>query len=151
MICSVPELVILDLDLRGSVGLTSGCFDLIHYYHLHFLERAAAQCDYLIVGVDADSLIQANKGKTPVIPEFHRTAMVAGLRCVFAAFTMRSTLDLATLAPRAHKFFRNAMEVYGKPVTPLAETQLVILPDVDEATSTTSIIAKIQRATTETP
>lgn len=80
-----------------------------------------------------------------MIPEFHRTAMVAALGCVFAAFTMRSTLDLATLAPRAHKFFRNSTEVYGKPVTPLAETQLVILPDVDEATSTTSIIAKIRK------
>lgn len=34
-----------------KIGLTSGCFDLIHYYHLRYLERCKANCDLLIVGV----------------------------------------------------------------------------------------------------
>lgn len=44
-----------------KIGLTSGCFDLIHYYHLRYLERCKANCDLLIVGVDSDSLVEMNK------------------------------------------------------------------------------------------
>lgn len=52
MIITTEELP--NLNLSGKiVGLTSGCFDLVHFYHLHYLERCKAHCDFLIVGVDA--------------------------------------------------------------------------------------------------
>lgn len=35
------------------VGVTSGCFDLFHFYHLRYLERCKALCGFLIVGVDS--------------------------------------------------------------------------------------------------
>ena len=44
--------------LEGQrVGLTSGCFDLLHFYHLHYLLRCHALCDVLLVGVDLRILI----------------------------------------------------------------------------------------------
>lgn len=36
------------------LGFCYGCFDLLHQGHVRFLDRAAAQCDYLIVGLASD-------------------------------------------------------------------------------------------------
>ncbi|RLT75601.1 hypothetical protein D7V95_13085 [bacterium J10(2018)] len=53
---------IVNLRVGGKiVGVTSGCFDLLHFYHLRYLERCRALCDFLIVGVDSDILVHANK------------------------------------------------------------------------------------------
>ena len=71
------------INVEGLVvGITSGCFDLFHYYHLKYLERCKALCDFLIVGVDSDELVMANKNKTPMIPEHHRLSIINSLRCV---------------------------------------------------------------------
>lgn len=79
------------LSTQGKrVGITSGCFDLLHFYHLHYLERCRAECDILVVGVDSDQLVMLNKRKQPNIPEHHRGAVVAALKCVDAVFVMRN-------------------------------------------------------------
>lgn len=145
MICTTEEIPgMLAHSSHHTVGLTSGCYDLLHYYHLHYLQRARAACDFLIVGVDADSLIQINKGKSPVIPEYHRTAMVAALRCVDVAFTMRSVADITFLCGYVNRLFRNAATVYGQQIVPVGNVDLVIIPDVEEVQSTTKIIEKIR-------
>lgn len=43
-------------------GLTTGCWDLFHGGHDHLLRAAAKQCDWLIVAVNRDDWIKANKG-----------------------------------------------------------------------------------------
>lgn len=39
-------------DEGATIGLTSGCFDLIHFQHFYYFFRCRRQCDVLIVGVD---------------------------------------------------------------------------------------------------
>lgn len=85
MIINSNELALLKLEGK-VVGLTSGCFDLVHFYHLRYLERCKSLCDILIVGVDSDLLVYANKNKYPVIPEHHRLTMIDALKCVDIAF-----------------------------------------------------------------
>ncbi|SMC16935.1 rfaE bifunctional protein, domain II [Desulfacinum hydrothermale DSM 13146] len=62
---------------------TNGCFDLLHVGHLRYLEAAAALGDFLVVGVNSDRSVQAIKGsQRPIVPEWARSEMVAGLHCV---------------------------------------------------------------------
>jgi len=79
---------------NAKIGLTSGCFDLVHYMHLVYLERCRRLCDVLVVGVDSDDLVRRVKGpKRPMIPEVQRQAMVNALKCVDATFIMGSVED----------------------------------------------------------
>lgn len=67
---------------KYKIGYTTGVYDMFHIGHLNILKNAKAQCDYLIVGVSTDELVQKEKNKTPVIPYDERAAIVAELKCV---------------------------------------------------------------------
>ncbi len=64
------------------IGYTTGVFDMFHIGHLNILRRAKEQCDYLIVGVSTDELVQHDKNKTPIIPFFERCKIVEAIRYV---------------------------------------------------------------------
>ncbi len=61
---------------------TSGCFDIFHYGHLNILLKSKELCDYLIVGVSTDELIEKEKGKKPVIPFHERIKVVQSIGIV---------------------------------------------------------------------
>lgn len=64
------------------IGYTTGVYDMFHIGHLNILRRAKEQCDYLIVGVSTDELVQHDKNKTPIIPFAERCAIVEAIRYV---------------------------------------------------------------------
>lgn len=55
---------------------------MFHIGHLNLLKRAKERCDYLIVGVSTDEVVQSYKHKTPIIPFEQRIAIVGALKCV---------------------------------------------------------------------
>ena len=67
---------------KYKIGYTTGVYDMFHIGHLNVLQRAKAQCDYLIVGVTTDALCYQRKKKYPIICEEDRMAIVRELRCV---------------------------------------------------------------------
>lgn len=69
-------------EKKYKVGYTTGVFDLFHIGHLNILRRAKEQCEYLIVGVSTDELVQTYKHKTPVVPFEERMAIVEAIRYV---------------------------------------------------------------------
>lgn len=64
------------------IGYTTGVYDMFHIGHLNILKRAKEQCDYLIVGVSTDALVQHDKNKTPIIPFAERCAIVEAIKYV---------------------------------------------------------------------
>lgn len=67
---------------KRIIGYTTGVFDLFHIGHLNIIRRAKEQCDYLIVGVSTDELVENYKNKRPVMPFEDRKAIVAALKYV---------------------------------------------------------------------
>ena len=65
-----------------KVGYTQGVFDMFHIGHLNLLNHAKERCDYLIVGVNADSLVEEYKRKKTVIKENERKAIVSNIKAV---------------------------------------------------------------------
>ena len=68
--------------MSNIIGYTTGVYDMFHIGHLNVIRRAKEQCDYLIVGVSTDELVQKEKNKTPVIPYEERAAIISALRYV---------------------------------------------------------------------
>ena len=58
--------------MKKRIGYTTGVFDMFHIGHLHLLKKAKNHCNYLIVGVSSDELVEKYKGKKPIIPFEHR-------------------------------------------------------------------------------
>ena len=67
---------------KYKVGYTTGVFDMFHVGHLNILKRAKEQCEYLIVGVSTNEVVQAYKHKTPIIPFEQRMAIVEAIKYV---------------------------------------------------------------------
>ena len=67
---------------KYKIGYTTGVFDLFHIGHLNILKRAKEQCDYLIVGVSTDEVVQSYKHKMPIIPFEERCAIVEAIKYV---------------------------------------------------------------------
>ena len=49
---------------KQKIVFTNGCFDIIHYGHIKYLEKAKNLGDLLIVGINTDSSVSSLKGKS---------------------------------------------------------------------------------------
>jgi len=72
------------LKARGfKVGFTNGCFDILHYGHVTYLNDARRRCDRLIVGLNSDASIRLLKGEErPVHDEDARARVISALGAV---------------------------------------------------------------------
>lgn len=66
-----------------EVVFTNGCFDLIHYGHLHYLAEAASLGQKLVVALNSDASISRLKGKhRPIKDSKNRLHLMASLELV---------------------------------------------------------------------
>lgn len=74
--------------LRGegrAVVFTNGCFDIVHAGHVHYLEKARALGDALVVGLNSDASVRRIKGKNrPLTKQDDRIKVLSALSCVDA-------------------------------------------------------------------
>jgi rfaE bifunctional protein nucleotidyltransferase chain/domain len=141
---------------RGQqIVATNGCFDLVHFGHVSYLQRAKKLGDLLVVGLNGDHSVRQLKGAhRPLVPQKQRAAVLAALACV----------DAVVIFPqvRAHRFLAAVRpDVYVKggdyrPETLVGRERAVltaigskirILPFV-KGFSTTALIKKIRQAGT---
>lgn len=65
---------------KYKIGYTTGVYDMFHIGHLNILKRAKEQCEFLIVGVSTDELVESYKHKPPIIPFAERMAIVEAIK-----------------------------------------------------------------------
>ena len=73
-----------DLKQHGrKIVFTNGCFDVLHFGHVHYLLQAKALGDILVVGLNSDDSVRRLKGPTrPINGEKERAFVLAALSCV---------------------------------------------------------------------
>lgn len=65
-----------------TVGYTAGVYDMFHIGHLNIIKNAKSLCDYLIVAVSTDEVVEQNKHKKTIIPFANRVKIVEAIRYV---------------------------------------------------------------------
>lgn len=69
----------------ARIVFTNGVFDLLHIGHAHYLRRARALGDMLVVGLNSDASARRLKGpERPLVPQEERAALLAELAVVDA-------------------------------------------------------------------
>jgi rfaE bifunctional protein nucleotidyltransferase chain/domain len=64
----------------ASVALANGCFDVLHVGHVRLLREAALSADLLVVALNSDESVSANKGPgRPHVPLDERMEVIAAL------------------------------------------------------------------------
>lgn len=63
-----------------KVGFTNGCFDILHYGHVHYMDQAKAKCDRLVMGLNHDASVRILKGSArPINDEVARATVIGAL------------------------------------------------------------------------
>lgn len=66
-----------------KVVFTNGCFDILHAGHVTYLEKARSFGDCLVLGLNTDASVRANKGPSrPINHELDRAKVVGALKAV---------------------------------------------------------------------
>lgn len=76
--------IIAEEKSRGKkIVFTNGCFDLLHFGHVKYLQKARSFGDILVLGLNSDASIKRLKGaKRPLIAEEERAHILAALDCI---------------------------------------------------------------------
>lgn len=90
-----------------KIGYTTGVFDLFHVGHLEILRKAKENCDYLIVGVSTDELVQEYKNKRPIITFDQRIEIIKSIKYVDEVVVQKDRDKISAL----HKIGFNIMFV----------------------------------------
>jgi rfaE bifunctional protein nucleotidyltransferase chain/domain len=133
------------------VVFTNGVFDLLHPGHIRYLAQARALGDLLIVGVNSDRSVRANKGPDrPITPEAERAEMLAALSCVDGVVVFDEETPheiIAAIQPdvlvKGADWAADA--IVGRDVVE-ARGGKVVRVSVEAGYSTTAIVARIRGA-----
>jgi D-beta-D-heptose 7-phosphate kinase/D-beta-D-heptose 1-phosphate adenosyltransferase len=71
--------------LARPLVFTNGVFDILHPGHIRYLQEARQLGDALIIGINSDRSVGANKGpERPITPEAERAEVLSALEAVDA-------------------------------------------------------------------
>lgn len=135
--------------LGRTVAFTNGCFDLLHEGHIFSLSQAAAEADYLVIGVNSDNSVKKLKGPSrPINNETTRALVLASLVMVDAVIIFNEDTPLQlinSLQPDVIvKGGDYTVETVVGAKEVLARGGRVVINPILEGFSTTAIIEKMQ-------
>lgn len=137
---------------RGeTVVMTNGVFDLLHPGHIRYLQAARGAGDALIVAVNSDRSVRANKGPSrPITPEHERAELLAALGCVDAVLVFDQETPAAVIeAIQPDVLVKGADwaadKIVGRDTVEARGGRVLRIP-VEQGWSTSSMVARIRAA-----
>jgi D-beta-D-heptose 7-phosphate kinase/D-beta-D-heptose 1-phosphate adenosyltransferase len=136
-----------------TVVFTNGVFDLLHPGHVRYLQAARAEGNALIVGVNSDRSVRANKGPSrPITPEAERAEILAALACVDAVVIFDQDTPAAIIGRLQPDVLVKGADwaadaIVGRDVVEARGGRVVRVP-VEADWSTSAIVRKIQAGRT---
>jgi D-beta-D-heptose 7-phosphate kinase/D-beta-D-heptose 1-phosphate adenosyltransferase len=129
---------------------TNGVFDIVHPGHVRYLRDARALGDALVVAVNSDRSVRANKGPgRPINPERERAEVLAALASVDGVVLFDEDTPHAVIARlqpdvlvKGSDWAEN--DIVGRDVVE-ARGGRVIRMDVSPGFSTTQLIEQVQK------
>ena len=135
----------------GLVVFTNGVFDLLHPGHVRYLTEARSLGVALIIGVNSDRSVRANKGpERPINRAEERVEILLALACVDAAAVFDEDTPLSIITEVQPDILVKGADwgpnnIVGRDVV---ETRggRVVRVNLAEGFSTTNLIGKTPRA-----
>ena len=150
---TIEQAAALVARLRAAgkqIVFTNGVFDLLHIGHVRYLQHARGLGNALIVGVNSDRSVRANKGPgRPITPAAERAEVLEALECVdgVVVFDEETPHDLiAALQPdvlvKGDDWAGPA--IVGRDIVEGRGGRVVRVP-IEPSHSTSAILRKIRR------
>jgi D-beta-D-heptose 7-phosphate kinase/D-beta-D-heptose 1-phosphate adenosyltransferase len=135
---------------RKTVVFTNGVFDLLHPGHVRYLKHARSLGDVLIVAVNSDRSVRANKGAgRPINAETDRAEVLEALSCVDAVVVFDEETPHAVILElqpdvlvKGADWAENA--IVGRDIVEARGGRVVRVP-TETGYSTTAIIRRIRK------
>lgn len=91
--------IISHLKAKGKkIVFTNGCFDLLHYGHVKYLQDAKRKGDILVVAVNSDASVRRIKGNNrPIVSQLDRLKIIAALESVDYTVLFKEDTPLKTI------------------------------------------------------
>lgn len=132
-----------------KIVFTNGCFDILHFGHLHYLAAARDLGDRLVIGLNSDASVRRLKGPSrPINDSITRTHQLAALGMIDAVVVFEDDTPLALIeAIRPDVLVKGGdwkpEQIVGSAGVLARGGQVLSLPYVD-GYSTTAIEKKIR-------
>lgn len=140
----LKEIVAKAQERGNTIVFTNGCFDILHYGHVKYLNEAKKLGDLLIVGVNSDASVKRLKGeKRPINSENDRANIIASLASVDYAVIFGQDTPLELIRELSPDILVKGADYEGKEVVGSELCSEVVLIEFVDGKSTTKIIEKI--------
>ena len=150
---AAAQQLVADLRSAGkTVVFTNGVFDLLHPGHIRYLQRARGLGDALIVGLNSDRSVRANKGPTrPITPEAERAEILLALSAVDAVVIFDEDTPHAVITALLPDVLVKGADwaehaIVGRDVVEAGGGRVVRIP-VEPGHSTSAVVEKIRKNT----
>ncbi|MCB0650443.1 MAG: D-glycero-beta-D-manno-heptose 1-phosphate adenylyltransferase [Saprospiraceae bacterium] len=81
-----------------KIVFTNGCFDILHYGHVHYLAQARSLGDKLVIGLNSNASVKRLKGQNrPINDDDTRMYLLASLQFVDAVVVFEEDTPLELL------------------------------------------------------
>ncbi|EAI4828352.1 D-glycero-beta-D-manno-heptose-7-phosphate kinase [Campylobacter lari] len=139
---SKEELV--KLIQNQKIVFTNGCFDIMHYGHIKYLEKAKKLGDILVVGLNSDESVKRLKGNSrPINLEFQRACMLASMYFVDYVVIFNEDTPYELIEFLKPDVIVKGADYKDKEVVGSNLVKKVELIDFEDGFSTTNIINRI--------
>lgn len=128
-----------------KIIFTNGCFDILHYGHVNYLQKARKLGDVLIVGLNSDESVRKLKGEArPINNEQDRAYILASLACVSYVIIFNDDTPENLIKQIRPDILVKGADYANKDIAGAQYAKETKLIDYIESKSTTNIINKIR-------